>query len=249
MEVGYIIRESHQEQEAIAVFEHTATPSVFFKSRIHRGRDGWELTSKDGTVYAFQGGVKFPLLQSIRDRHGNKISIGRGGGEHPKVTRVISPNGLWLELKFDRDDINGRIIQARDNIGRVVTYDYDDNGRLITVTDPMGGVTEYTYDTSNRMLAVKDARAITFLTNEYDDGDRVIKQTQADGSTYQFEYTVDANGKITQTVVTDPRGNYPSGDLQHRRLHSNRYPSSGDTGRANNHLRATAGNQPSAKCH
>ena len=57
------------------------------------------------------------------------------------------------------------------------------------------------------MLTIKDARGIIFLTNEYDDGDRVIKQTQADGSTYQFAYTVDANGKITQTVVTDPRGN------------------------------------------
>ena len=95
----------------------------------------------------------------------------------------------------------------RDNIGRVVTYDYDNKGRLTKVTDPVGGVTEYTYDTSDRMLTIKDARGIIFLTNEYDDGDRVIKQTQADGSTYEFEYTVDANGKITQTLVTDPRGN------------------------------------------
>ena len=95
----------------------------------------------------------------------------------------------------------------RDNIGRVVSYDYDDKGRLTKVTDPVGGVTEYTYDISDRMLTIKDARGIIFLTNEYDDRGRVIKQTQADGSTYQFEYTVDANGKITQTLVTDPRGN------------------------------------------
>ena len=68
-------------------------------------------------------------------------------------------------------------------------------------------MTEYTYDSSGRIRTIKDARGITFLTNEYDNGARVIKQTQADGSTYDFEYTVDANGKITQTLVTDPRGN------------------------------------------
>ena len=71
----------------------------------------------------------------------------------------------------------------------------------------MGGVTEYTYDNSRPNAHNQGCRGITFLTNEYDDGDRVIKQTQADGSTYEFEYTVDANGKITQTLVTDPRGN------------------------------------------
>ena len=27
------------------------------------------------------------------------------------------------------------------------------------------------------------------------------------GARTEFEYTVDANGKITQTLVTDPRGN------------------------------------------
>src|ERR1043166_2059164 len=57
------------------------------------------------------------------------------------------------------------------------------------------------------MLTIKDARNIVFLTNQYDGSGRVTQQTQADGSTYQFAYTVDGNGKITQTDVTDPRGN------------------------------------------
>ena len=55
----------------------------------------------------------------------------------------------------------------RDNIGRVVTYNYDDQGRLTRVTDPMGGVTEYTYGgVFTRMLTIKDARGITYVTNE-----------------------------------------------------------------------------------
>src|SRR5207249_3871931 len=35
---------------------------------------------------------------------------------------------------------------------------------------------------------------------------RVITQTQADGTTYQFAYTVDVNNNVTQTDVTNPRG-------------------------------------------
>jgi RHS repeat-associated protein len=186
------------------VFEHTTTPSLFFKSRIQDVKNTWELTLKDGSTYTFTS-ANIPLLQSIRDRYGNKISIARGRADHGKVTRVNSPNGRWLEFTLDLDDIRGSVIQVRDNIGRVITYGYDDNGRLTKVTDPMGGVTEYTYDI-DRILTIKDARGIIFLTNEYDDRGRVIKQTLADGSTYEFEYTVDANGKITQTVVTDPRG-------------------------------------------
>ena len=190
-----------------AVFEHTATPSLFFKSQIQRVKNNtWKLTLKDGTAYTFTD-APVPLLQSIADRYGNKISIARGRADHGKVTRVISPNGRWLELTLNVGDILGQVIQVRDNIGRVVSYDYDNKGRLTKVIDPAGGVTEYTYDISDRMLTIRDARGVIVLTNEYDDRGRVIKQTQADGSTYRFQYTVDANGKITQTLVTDPRGN------------------------------------------
>jgi len=44
------------------------------------------------------------------------------------------------------------------------------------------------------------------LTNEYDTQGRVTRQTQADGTFYQLGYTLDAQGKVTQTDVTDPKG-------------------------------------------
>ena len=78
---------------ADAVFEHTATPSLFFGSRIQRVKNNtWKLTLKDGTTYTFTD-APVPLLQSIEDPHGNKISIARGRADHGKVARVISPNG------------------------------------------------------------------------------------------------------------------------------------------------------------
>jgi RHS repeat-associated protein len=188
-----------------AEFEHTGTPTVFFKSRIKWNGAGWDLTMKDGTVFAF--GSEAPL-QSIRDRFGNTVRLsysstngfGNGVGN---LTRVESPNGRWIEFSSDG---SSRITQARDNIGRTVTYEYDAIGRLWKVSDPSGGITEYTYDSSHRMLTLKDARGITFLRNQYDANGRVSQQTMADSSTFGFAYTLDQNGKATEVDVTNQRG-------------------------------------------
>lgn len=193
-----------------AVFEHTATPGAFYKSRLAwrngggSGDNGWNLTLKDGTVFVF--GDSAPL-SAIRDRNGNEIKIARDdtnftGQPYGNVTQVTSPTGRWLKFTYDLQD---RIIRAEDNTGRTVTYEYDAGGRLWKVTDPDGGATEYTYDGANRMETIKDRRGVVFLTNQYDTEGRVSSQTQADGTTYQFAYTVNG-GNVTQTDVTNPRG-------------------------------------------
>ena len=43
---------------------------------------------------------------------------------------------------------------------------------------------------------------IVFLTNQYDANGRVTLQTQADSTTFQFAYTLDGTGRVTQTDVT-----------------------------------------------
>jgi RHS repeat-associated protein len=194
---------------ADAVFEHTATQTEYYKSKITWNGNGWDLKLKNGMVYVF--GDNAPL-QSIRDRYGNQLTITRPTGPTGNISRITSPNGRWVEFTYDASN---RITEVEDNIGRVVTYTYDASGRLWKVTDPNNGVTEHTYDDTvpsdanrkTRMLTLKDARSIVFLTNEYDANGRVFKQTQADTTTYQFTYTVDGSGKVTQTDVTDPRAN------------------------------------------
>jgi RHS repeat-associated protein len=188
-----------------AEFEHTTTPTTFYKSRIKWNGGGWDLTLKDGTVLVF--GMQAPL-QTIRDRYGNTVRLsysgtGAYGAGTGRITRVDSPHGRWIEFSYDG---SSRVTQARDNIGRTVGYQYNGSGRLWKVTDAAGGVTEYTYDTSHRMLTIKDAQGIVFLTNQYDANGRVSRQTQADSTTFEFDYTVDQNGVVTQADVTDPRG-------------------------------------------
>ena len=105
---------------------------------MERDDRGWDLTLTNGTRYGFAFTGE---LQSLRDRHGNTVTLTRAGGtDSSPITQVTSPNGRWIQFTYDASN---RIIQAQDNIGRVVTYGYDAPGRVATVTDPHGGVTQY----------------------------------------------------------------------------------------------------------
>jgi RHS repeat-associated protein len=216
------VRTSPGESYAGAVFEHrydpnlpgsAGAPSRFYASTIKWNGDGWSLTLRDGTVYLF--GDRAPL-QAIRDRYGNMITLtwsgytlGSAFSGTGAIVRITSSNGRWIDFKYDDSSHPSLITRAQDNTGRTVKYEYDNKLRLWKVTDPENGVTEYTYyDAGNClhcMKSIKDARGMVFLTNEYDDKGRVIKQTQADLTTFKFDYK-ETNGKITQTDVTDPRG-------------------------------------------
>ena len=188
------------------VFEHAATPTEFYKSKLTWNNTlfGWDLKFKDGSLWQFKvynTQIGPPVLVLIQDRYNNSLSIARDTNR--KITKITSPNGRWLEFSYDASN---RVSQIKDNIGRTVGYQYDASGRLWKITDPAGGVTEHTYDASHRMLTVKDARGIVHVTNEYNANGRVTKQTMADGGIYQFAYTLNGSGQVTQTEVTNPRG-------------------------------------------
>jgi len=193
-----------------AVYQSAAAPGKFFGAILRwtglGGVQDWEIRLRNGTVYRFPeafGTTSFQkgALTYMADRHGNALTLARDAAGN--LTRLTSPNGRYIDLTYDASK---RVTQARDNAGATVGYTYDALGRLATVTDPADGVKEYTYDAQHRMLTLKSPQGVVHLTNEYDAGGRVIRQTQADGGTYQFSYTLDAGGKITQTEVTDPRG-------------------------------------------
>ena len=181
-----------------AVYAHTAAgtswygASIVWNTSAYTGAS-WVLTTKSGTKYYFPDGsnqtnpAKMAVL-GIRDRHGNTVAITRDTSGN--VTQVTSPNGRSITFQHDT---NNRITQAQDNSGRTAQYHYDAIGRLQQVTDAAGGVWQYTYDSNNNMLTIQDARGIVYLTNEYDSGNHVTKQTQADGSIYRFAWTFTSN--------------------------------------------------------
>jgi RHS repeat-associated protein len=213
-------RTSSGTDKVSAVMEHTGTvgtpvtPTGFYASvlRWNAARPGWDITFTDGTIYQFAaiGHLGTPLT-GIQDRVGNQLTVSRTGiGTYGDfITRITSPNGRWVD--FSNDMSSGNVLQIRDNLGRTVSYAYDASYRLQTVTDAGGGVTTYSYHPQGAPYAliqtITDARNILYLTNGWDlQKRRITSQTQADGTTFQFAYTVDGTGKITQTDMTDPRG-------------------------------------------
>ncbi len=169
--------------------------------------NGWFIKKNDGTVLTFpiSNSASTPQQEAMigyKDRYGNALTFTRDSNSN--LTQITSPNGRYIQFTLDS---GGRITQATDSAGRVVSYVYDSGGRLSTVTDAKGGVTTYTYDrSSSNMVTVRDPRGIVYLTNQYDSNNRVIRQTLADNSTYQFAYIVDGQNNVTQATLTDQRG-------------------------------------------
>lgn len=185
------------------VWEHTATPGRFYRARMTAsfsllGYETWRVTLTDGTIYEL--GPDGHLI-GVTDRHNNHIEITRNGS---LVERITSDNGRYIDFTYD---VENRISTIVDIAGRTWNYTYNVDGYLDTATYPDGSFEKYTYDpTTFSMTTVKDRRGNTMATNVYDANGRVSRQTLADGGVYQFAYTTDANGKVTQTNVTDPRG-------------------------------------------
>jgi RHS repeat-associated protein len=182
-----------------AVFEHTGTQTAWTKSRIVWNGAGWDLKLTGGFTYRF---ADWAPLSEIIDRNGNRVVVDRGSNPNGPVQRLVSSHGRSIAFTYDAQ---GRIATAIDNLDRKVIYEYDAQGRLWKVTDPAGKTETYTYDTAHRMEIVSDKLGRVIIRNEYDTNGRVKKQTLPSGI-YQFAYTVNASGVVTQTDVTDPRG-------------------------------------------
>src|SRR5262249_42936076 len=153
------------------------------------GEFNFQIRFKDGTVHRYDrisGFANTAGLAAITDRNGNTVTITRSSptkGFVGLITQITEPSGRSLNLTYDDA---GRITTVTDPISRTVQYTYDGQGRLETVTDPAGGMTRYAYDAAHRIVGITDARGITYLTNEYDSQNRVVRQTQADGGMWRF---------------------------------------------------------------
>jgi RHS repeat-associated protein len=187
-----------------STLQHTTTQTAFYAATLawDPGFQRYRLKFKDGTEWRFSD---YGSLVAMLDRNGNTLTLTRaaGGGLAGKLTKITTPNGRYLTFTYDASN---RITQVADILGRTITYTYDGSGRLWKVTNPLTGVAEYTYDAAHRLLTMKEPGGNTHVTNTYDANGRVATQTQADSTTYQFAYTLDGSGNVTQTDVTDPRG-------------------------------------------
>ncbi|HRB81419.1 MAG TPA: DUF6531 domain-containing protein, partial [Nitrospira sp.] len=171
-------------QQPDGTFRNSSEPTV--RGAVYSEVNGRILRFKDGTRWTFGAGSQgFFFLTALADRNGNQLTLTRSGATL-NVTAVTAQDGRRLTLAYDAGN---RITQITDPIRRVVQYQYDGSGRLTSLVDPEGGITRYAYDAAGRLVTLTDARALTFLTNEYSPGSsRVLRQTQIDGGIWKFRY-------------------------------------------------------------
>ncbi|MHC4943554.1 MAG: RHS repeat-associated core domain-containing protein [Planctomycetota bacterium] len=123
-------------------------------------------------------------LAAMTDRNGNMVSLSYVGD---KLDTITNNMGRTLTLTYTTD----RLSQVSDSAGRDVYYYYDADNNLVTFTDAEAFDTTYTYDIPGRMEEIfyPAFPSDPFVTNVYDDYDRVITQTDGEGNTYHYYYS------------------------------------------------------------
>ncbi len=195
----HFVRTSPGEGFLEAIYRSTSSPGEFYGSTLSwdGATSGWDLKLKSGLTYLF--GDLAPL-QGIRDQFGNELKLTREGGPTGRISKITSPHGKWVEFAYDGTN---RITEITDNGGQHLKYKYEDN-RLVKATDAASRTTEYEYDGSGNMASVIDGRGIKYLETEYDANDRVSKQTDADGGSFEFSYELNGKGEVIATALTEP---------------------------------------------
>ncbi|MFL9906677.1 DUF6531 domain-containing protein [Paraburkholderia sp. RL17-337-BIB-A] len=187
------------------VWDNLTSPGDYFKATLSNSGGSRVLTLRDGRVLRFTMAAGVYRLGSVQDRNGNTVTIVRNG-KTGAVMSVTGPNGRALTFT---SVVGARgtplVSRVTDPLDRQVNYEYDGQDRLTQVTDTGGGVWKYGWDSKSRLVTVTDPEGNLQVTNTYDEKDRIAFQKLADDSTFRFAYTV-ANGKVTQTEVTDRRG-------------------------------------------
>ena len=137
---------------------------------------GIELVIPDGSKYLFNG--KGQLTKQL-DQAGNEILFSYDAGQ---LTKIESLSG-YLELAY-----KGNFIETiTDHTGRTISYKYENN-LLSTYTDTLGNSLSYEYDLRERLVNIKDFEGNQFVSNVYDEQDRITKQKFADSSKMLYRY-------------------------------------------------------------
>jgi len=185
----------------------------------------WNLTRKDGTVYAFPYSGK---LQSITDRYNNSIVVTRNASlsqcTNPgtKIDSLINGNstGRYVALCYD-GTASWTITKAVDSSATYkVVYGYDSTGTLLTsvTNEKYNGNPQASYGwTNGRITAISSYLSSTSYDTvhmTYDSNGRLTQiweNTSSGTSAVTYNYTTDANGKITAVTADLP-------DSSHRKL-------------------------------
>jgi RHS repeat-associated protein len=221
---------------------------TFRGDTITKTGSGYTWRTKSGEVMIFSAGG---LLLSITDRNGNTITITRTNPDNGAITQISSTSGT-LNFGLAVFNINGQtltlITSITDQDGRTTNYDYNPQNQLIKVTRPDSTFWSYTYDPATGFMATaKDPRQTVSMKNTYDAAGRVIRQEQAEGRVYQWQY-IQNNPSVTRGIVGQTKVIMPNGNVETYTFDGSRYPngSTDPLGQSSQITRSVATNEVTA---
>ncbi len=211
------------------VFDYNATSATYAPDV---PRDQATLVSNtSGPAWTFTRGAKSIFdfnssgqLIDEKDLNGNTTTVGAVSGGTQTITDAA---GRTFTLTYSGTHITSVAEETGGSMpARTVTYTY--TGSLLTsVTDVNGGVTDYGYDTSNRLAVERSPRyhsdgalpaaptscasgaPLHSTGTVYNSSSQAICQWDALGrqTTLAYGSPSSSNPDITNTTVTDPKGN------------------------------------------
>jgi len=135
-----------------------------------------------------------------------KASTGKADWE-PKPIRIRQGTRERAEIiaQYEYDD-RGRLLAAKDRLGRVTQYAYTRRGDLQAVRTPAGDSVSYEYDDFGRMVASENPRGRS--TVKYDESGRALSTLSPDGNVSEIKYgqnglpeAIRSNGAVAKEFV------------------------------------------------
>jgi RHS repeat-associated protein len=140
------------------------------------------LTRKDGKSYTYDGKGK---LIAVSDRNQNTISVKyRQDGF---IDKIISPGGRVLTFKHECD----KITEIADDTGRKIVYRYIGD-KLAGIILPNKGEFIYKYEGAF-ITSITDANGRCYVSNDYNEAGRVIRQCVNEQDTVDMQYDLENN--------------------------------------------------------
>ncbi|MBI4690777.1 MAG: hypothetical protein HY754_11020 [Nitrospirae bacterium] len=174
--------------------------------RVNDGmNDGYNLTTKDQTIYAFRKlSINIPsgspfvpsvFLTYIEDKHSNRMNFSYTA-DTGLLYRVDDATGRNFSFEHDT---SWRLKKVTDNSSnRSISFSYDGDGNMTTLIDAMGNTTTYAYNTDHILTGITFPEGNS-ITSTYDNQQRITGYSVG-GTSLSFDYT---NG----TAISSSQGN------------------------------------------
>lgn len=147
-------------------------------------------------------------ILSLTDQLNRTVQFGYDAWN--RLIKVTDPLGKITTFTYN---IMGKRTKVTDPLAQVTTASYDELGRMNSTTDALGGVTTMAYNALGQVTGVTDAAGRPFSFG-YDAAGRMIWQELP--PTGRESYTLDARGRVVETLSADNKKNLYEYDSDNR---------------------------------